>query len=289
MSADRGTPLSPADLPRLALARPNEALSRARALLASTSDPIDLTYAKQAIGIVIRERGEVDAAITELEGALRLARKTGNQRPGLRRTSDLGSLPGAGRPDEGRPRPAGPGGAVRARGAARQGPDATRRGPGPARTSSRGSGRHPSGARRHPTRGGPGLGGPGAHPPSAHPDRGRRHRPRRARRPPRGAALHRRRPGPGGDRRHLHPRHHRVLQGRPAEGAVACTTRRPSATPSFGVPMPDLAIDRGVALLAAGLSSEAVEIVLAAFGRDHAAERACRAQADAGDRSPVRR
>ncbi len=61
----------------LALSRPNEAMERARALLAARPEPLDASIAHQAIGLVLREFGDIDAAIGELRTALRLARRSG--------------------------------------------------------------------------------------------------------------------------------------------------------------------------------------------------------------------
>jgi tetratricopeptide (TPR) repeat protein len=63
----------------LALARPREALAKARALLARSSGSYDASVAHQAIGIVLRDFGDADAAIRELRTALRLARATGSR------------------------------------------------------------------------------------------------------------------------------------------------------------------------------------------------------------------
>jgi tetratricopeptide (TPR) repeat protein len=67
-----------AELLALALSRPNEALSRARAVLASEPGPLDASVARQAIGIVLREYGDIDAAVGELRVARRLARRAGS-------------------------------------------------------------------------------------------------------------------------------------------------------------------------------------------------------------------
>jgi tetratricopeptide (TPR) repeat protein len=61
----------------LALSRPNEAMERARALLAARPGPLDASVAHQAIGLVLREFGDIDAAILELRTARRLARRSG--------------------------------------------------------------------------------------------------------------------------------------------------------------------------------------------------------------------
>jgi tetratricopeptide (TPR) repeat protein len=67
-----------ADLLPLALSRPNEALHRARVVLAGDPSPLDASVARQAIGIVLREYGDIEAAIGELRIARRLARHAGS-------------------------------------------------------------------------------------------------------------------------------------------------------------------------------------------------------------------
>ncbi|MFG1947016.1 CHAT domain-containing protein [Nonomuraea sp. NPDC048826] len=62
----------------LALSRPNEALGRARDLLATEPPPLEASFARQAIGIVLREIGDIDAAVRELETARHLARRSGS-------------------------------------------------------------------------------------------------------------------------------------------------------------------------------------------------------------------
>ncbi|MGE5287426.1 MAG: CHAT domain-containing protein [Micromonosporaceae bacterium] len=66
------------DLLPLALSRPNEALERARTVLAGDPAPLDASVARQAIGIVLREFGDIDAAVRELRIARRLARRAGS-------------------------------------------------------------------------------------------------------------------------------------------------------------------------------------------------------------------
>ena len=68
----------PAELLPLALSRPNEALARARTVLAGEPGLLDASVARQAIGIVFREYGDIDAAIGELRIARRLARRAGS-------------------------------------------------------------------------------------------------------------------------------------------------------------------------------------------------------------------
>jgi len=62
----------------LALSRPNDALQRARAMLAVAPGPLDASVAHQAIGIVLREFGDIDAAVAELRAARRLAARSGS-------------------------------------------------------------------------------------------------------------------------------------------------------------------------------------------------------------------
>jgi tetratricopeptide (TPR) repeat protein len=62
----------------LALSRPREALVKARAVLAGRPDPHDASVAHQAAGIVLREFGDVHAAVREVRAALRLSRRTGS-------------------------------------------------------------------------------------------------------------------------------------------------------------------------------------------------------------------
>jgi tetratricopeptide (TPR) repeat protein len=66
------------DLLPLALSRPHEALARAREILTARPCPHAASIAHQAAGIVLRDVGDVDAAVRELRAALRLARRTGS-------------------------------------------------------------------------------------------------------------------------------------------------------------------------------------------------------------------
>jgi tetratricopeptide (TPR) repeat protein len=68
----------PLDLLPLALSRPNVALQRARMVLARDPGPLTASVARQAIGIVLREYGDIDAAISELRIARQLARRAGS-------------------------------------------------------------------------------------------------------------------------------------------------------------------------------------------------------------------
>jgi tetratricopeptide (TPR) repeat protein len=66
------------DLLSLALSWPNEALELAREVLAGDPVPLEASIARQAIGIVLREVGDADAAVRELREARRLARRSGS-------------------------------------------------------------------------------------------------------------------------------------------------------------------------------------------------------------------
>jgi tetratricopeptide (TPR) repeat protein len=59
----------------LALSRPHEALARAREILAARPCPYEASVAHQAVGIVLRDVGDVNAGVRELRAALRLARR----------------------------------------------------------------------------------------------------------------------------------------------------------------------------------------------------------------------
>ena len=79
----------PVDLLPLALSRPNEALERARRVLAGDPGPLAASVARQAIGTVLREYGDIDAALVELRIARRLARHAGSDE---READVLGTL-----------------------------------------------------------------------------------------------------------------------------------------------------------------------------------------------------
>ena len=79
----------PVDLLPLALSRPNEALERARRVLAGDPGPLAASVARQAIGTVLREYGDIDAALVELRIARRLARRAGSDE---READVLGTL-----------------------------------------------------------------------------------------------------------------------------------------------------------------------------------------------------
>jgi tetratricopeptide (TPR) repeat protein len=77
------------DLLLLALSRPREALARAHGILAGHPGPHEASIAHQAAGIVLRDIDDVSAGIRELRAALRLARRTGSAE---READVLGSL-----------------------------------------------------------------------------------------------------------------------------------------------------------------------------------------------------
>ena len=70
-------PSDPAELLPLAMSRPHDALLAARSLLAGQPSAYDASLAHHAIGIVLRDRGDLPAAIAELRRAMRLARASG--------------------------------------------------------------------------------------------------------------------------------------------------------------------------------------------------------------------
>jgi tetratricopeptide (TPR) repeat protein len=61
----------------LAASRPREALANARAVLAARPGPLEASIARQAAGVVLRDFGDISAAVGELRAALRLARQSG--------------------------------------------------------------------------------------------------------------------------------------------------------------------------------------------------------------------
>jgi tetratricopeptide (TPR) repeat protein len=77
------------DLLVLTLSRPREALDRARTVLAGRPGPHDASVAHQAAAIVLRDFGDVHAAVRELRASLRLARRAGSA---ARETDVLASL-----------------------------------------------------------------------------------------------------------------------------------------------------------------------------------------------------
>lgn len=86
----------------LALSTPAAALARARQVLSSDVDELSASYAHQAAGIVLRDRGELPAALRELRTAIRSARRTGSPEREADVRATLGAaLVMAGRTQEG--------------------------------------------------------------------------------------------------------------------------------------------------------------------------------------------
>jgi tetratricopeptide (TPR) repeat protein len=77
-SDDDGHPGRVLDLLPLAAARPGEAMARAREILTGDPPAHEASIAHQAIGVVLRDFGDLDAATAELRAALRLARLAGS-------------------------------------------------------------------------------------------------------------------------------------------------------------------------------------------------------------------
>jgi CHAT domain-containing protein/tetratricopeptide (TPR) repeat protein len=69
--------LDPGRLLPLAVSRPHDALLAARSVLADRPSAYDASFAHQAIGIVLRDRGDLSAALTELRQGMKLARASG--------------------------------------------------------------------------------------------------------------------------------------------------------------------------------------------------------------------
>ena len=61
-------------LPALALARPADALQQARRLVSRTADPASLSFAHQAIGIVLRDSGQLTGAVAALRAGVAASR-----------------------------------------------------------------------------------------------------------------------------------------------------------------------------------------------------------------------
>ena len=76
-SDTESAPRDPARLLPLAVSRPQDALLAARSVLARQPSAYDASLAHHAIGIVLRDRGELPEAIAELKKGMRLARASG--------------------------------------------------------------------------------------------------------------------------------------------------------------------------------------------------------------------
>src|SRR5688500_13633052 len=66
------------DLLALAIEDPTLAEARARDLVEASADPLDRAVAHQALGIVLRNRGQSGPALAELRSALGWARRAGD-------------------------------------------------------------------------------------------------------------------------------------------------------------------------------------------------------------------
>ena len=95
-------PSDPAELLPLAVSRPQDALLAARSVLASGPSPYDASLAHHAIGIVLRDRGDLSGAIVELRRGERLARASGRNEREVDVQASLGAaLAWAGRSRQG--------------------------------------------------------------------------------------------------------------------------------------------------------------------------------------------
>jgi tetratricopeptide (TPR) repeat protein len=70
-------PLDPAQLLPLALSRPHDALLGARSVLAGQPSAYDASLAHQAMGVVLRDHGNIPGAIAQLRTGAKLARASG--------------------------------------------------------------------------------------------------------------------------------------------------------------------------------------------------------------------
>lgn len=94
--------LDPADLLPLALSRPDDALVAARSMLAGRPTAYDASFAYQAIGIVLRDHGDLPRAIRDLRTSLKLARRSGRPEREVDVQATLGiALAWAGRSEQG--------------------------------------------------------------------------------------------------------------------------------------------------------------------------------------------
>ncbi len=92
----------PAQLLPLAVSRPQDALLAARSVLASGPSPYDASLAHHAIGIVLRDRGDLSGAIVELRRGEKLARASGRNEREVDVQASLGAaLAWAGRSRQG--------------------------------------------------------------------------------------------------------------------------------------------------------------------------------------------
>jgi tetratricopeptide (TPR) repeat protein len=95
-------PFDAAQLLSLALSRPRDALVAARSVLAGESSSYDASLAHQTIGIVLRDHGDLPGAIAELRRGVRLARASGRPEREVDVQATLGvALAWAGRSQQG--------------------------------------------------------------------------------------------------------------------------------------------------------------------------------------------
>jgi tetratricopeptide (TPR) repeat protein len=80
------------DLLPMALARPQEALARARAIVADGPDPLVESVARHSAGIVLRDLGDLAEAQAELRAAVRLGRQAGNREREADSLTTLGTV-----------------------------------------------------------------------------------------------------------------------------------------------------------------------------------------------------
>ena len=150
------------DLLELALADPERAWTRAEGVVADSSDPRVLSIAHQARGIVLRDSGRADEAVSELRTAIRYAGRVDPEREADVRATYGVALVMAGSTTAARRQLDRAAASVDRRGAG-QGPDAPRVRADAARRSAPGPGGHAGGPGRHPALGKPDLGGAHAH------------------------------------------------------------------------------------------------------------------------------
>ena len=95
-------PIDPAQLLPLAVSRPRDAEHAARSVLAGQPSAYDASLAHHAIGIVLREHGDLPGAIVELRKGARLARASGQREREVDVEATLGTaLAWAGRSQQG--------------------------------------------------------------------------------------------------------------------------------------------------------------------------------------------
>jgi tetratricopeptide (TPR) repeat protein len=96
------SPADPVRLLPLAVSRPRDALLAARSVLAGQPSAYDASLAHQAIGIVLRDRGDLPGAVAELRRGVRLARSSGQSQREVDVQATLGAtLAWTGRSEQG--------------------------------------------------------------------------------------------------------------------------------------------------------------------------------------------